>query len=114
MSHNKLQIDLLRGAAKALRANPYPYTSCGICYYVSKEADKLITADSDEQHDNDVRDAVHMVHDRIENLLGGDGIYLYHWLWDRHGIEALANPEQLRETRLAWIDDMIKYWENKR
>lgn len=39
------------------------------------------------------------------------------WLRDVHGVVLVGTDEDkyeaLRATRLAWIDDMIKYWKDK-
>ena len=51
----------------------------------------------------------------INHLLDGYST-LSEWLSEKHGIVAFAfsdNATQLQETRLAWMDDMIAYWEAK-
>lgn len=46
----------------------------------------------------------------IEDSLGGDGA-VDTWLEDVHGIFAL--DDDMRIYRLAWLDNMIEYWQDK-
>lgn len=55
------------------------------------------------------------VTDHIRSLLGPYA-YLEGWLIHKAGIapsEVYRNPEKLLATRLAWVDDLILYFESK-
>lgn len=47
-----------------------------------------------------------LIHERLKNRVG-PGVCLESWLLLR-GFDTLANPDKVRETRLAWINSMIE------
>jgi hypothetical protein len=97
---------LLRQAKVELKKYDVSNTYIGICGCIYDAA----ISHGGLKGDGPVAVAHKEVSDRIYDLLRGHA-WLNGWLWGQHSIDPESNPKMLRATRLAWIDDMIKYWE---
>lgn len=112
--------ELLRAAKPILVRTRESEIFTGICSALIDAAYSTPYALQSDAHARAVRaalDAKDRVRSRIRRLLNGRH-YLFDWLtWHGHVTPVVLNtPEgwrKLRVTRLAWIDDLIVYFESK-
>lgn len=101
--------DILRLAREVLERIPVTHTWEGICYALHVAADANIQRMPVAAHDR--------AQARIYELLGSHA-YLQNWLVANGHIDSLEirteeGAAMLRATRLAWIDDLIAYFEEQ-
>jgi hypothetical protein len=113
MAADNVQVQLLKRAKVHLNAMTMAWYTVGVCYCVQRAASDMINATVNDHRRLDIANAARLVKQLIRRRLGCY-IYLQDWLETEHGIKWLDDLPKLHATRLAWIDDMIKYWENKR
>ena len=109
--------DVLRAARRALMEHGPCETYFGVCAAVFKGAISLILAEPPEFEYEDIDYASARVALRIGDLLGNSR-WLTSWLVQnkhatRKEIDTAKGRDKLLQTRLAWVDDMIRYFEKQ-
>jgi hypothetical protein len=109
MTAQNWHVKILKRAKVELQRQPVDDPYAGVCLAIEMAKYHLFRHNPCNM-DGTIEEARFQVKCELLRRLGNHA-FLQDWLYHQHGIYWRGDLPKLRVTRLAWIDDMIKWWE---